>query len=223
LEILRPGGEIFEDLGKSRKLSIDNMCYTLQSVAQMQLEHPLRPTLWRTCRILANRTRLRAIGLLIHQPDQTVSGLAEQLNLSVAAASQYLRALESRGLLVARRIGRYVKYRLPPASTASPAFGLVFVLKKTFRQRADPIESIFKLATAFTHPRRLQILQALHKKHHMLSQLQRVTRMSNRALYRHLKKLEARKLIVRRRGICEIKSPGKMDPVASELMRMIDR
>ncbi len=186
----------------------------------MQLEHPLRPTLWRTCRVLANRTRLRAIGLLVHQPDQTVSDLAERLNLSVAATSQYLRALESRGLLVARRIGRYVKYRLPPDSTASPASGLVLALKKTFRQRADPIESIFKLVTAFTHPRRLQILQALHNKHHMLSQLQRVTRMSNRALHRHLEKLESRKLIIRRRGNCEIKPLGGMDPLTSELMRM---
>ncbi len=68
----------------------------------------LRPTLWRTCRVLANRTRLKIYALLLRQPGQTVSAIAEQLKLPLPAASHYLRALEARGLLAVRRKGRNV-------------------------------------------------------------------------------------------------------------------
>ena len=57
-----------------------------------------QPTLWRTCRVLANRKRLQTLALLIRQPNQTVSAVAERMSLSMPAASQYLRALEARGL-----------------------------------------------------------------------------------------------------------------------------
>jgi hypothetical protein len=36
-----------------------------------------QPTLWRTCRVLANRKRLQTLALLIQQPNQTVSTVAE--------------------------------------------------------------------------------------------------------------------------------------------------
>ena len=52
----------------------------------------LQPTLWRTCRVLANRTRLQIFGLLRRQPNQTVSAVAQHLKLSLPVASQYSRA-----------------------------------------------------------------------------------------------------------------------------------
>ena len=76
-----------------------------------------QPTLWRTCRVLANRKRLQTLALLIRQPNQTVSAVADRISLSTPAASQYLRALEARGLLTCRRIGRRVEYR-PAAGTS---------------------------------------------------------------------------------------------------------
>jgi len=75
-----------------------------------------RPTLWRTCRVLANRTRLRIFRRLAQQPGQTVSDVARRLRLSLPVTSQYLRALEARGLLSARRVGLRVTYRPSAAS-----------------------------------------------------------------------------------------------------------
>src|SRR5437870_8771631 len=79
-----------------------------------------QPTLWRTWRVLANRKRLQTLALLIRQPNQTVSAVAERIGLSTPAASQYLRALEARGLLTCRRVGRRVEYR-PSAGTSDGA------------------------------------------------------------------------------------------------------
>ena len=112
-----------------------------------------QPTLWRTCRVLANRKRLQILALLIRQPNQTVSAVAERMSLSMPAASQYLRALEARGLLISRRVGRRVEYRPSPGTREGAAEEIVKALRVAFRQRVRPIEAIFKLATGFTHPR----------------------------------------------------------------------
>jgi hypothetical protein len=58
----------------------------------------LQPTLWRTCRVLANRNRLQLLELLIEEPSQTVSLLAKRLRLSAK--------LEARGF-VTQKAGRY--------------------------------------------------------------------------------------------------------------------
>jgi DNA-binding transcriptional ArsR family regulator len=120
-----------------------------------------QPTLWRTCRVLANRKRLQTLALLIRQPNQTVSAVAERMSLSVPTASQYLRALEARGLLTCRRAGRRVEYRPSAGMSEGAAEEMVKALRLVFRRRAQPIEAIFKLATGFTHPRRVEVFRAL--------------------------------------------------------------
>ena len=151
-----------------------------------------QPTLWRTCRVLANRKRLQTLALLIRQPNQTVSTVAERMSLSVPTASQYLRALEARGLLTCRRVGRRVEYR-PSAETSEGAGQeIVKALRLVFRRKAQPIEATFKVATGFTHPRRIKVFRALTKGPDSFANLQAVTDMPARALSRHLAKLEAR-------------------------------
>ena len=152
----------------------------------------LQPTLWRTCRVLANRKRLQILALLIRQPNQTVVTVGRQMNLSVPAASQYLRALEARGLLTCRRVGLRVEYRVPATATGTAAAEIVTALQLAFRRRAQPIETLFKLATAFTHPRRIEVFRAVRCGADSFGKLQMATRISARALSRHLAKLEAR-------------------------------
>ena len=65
----------------------------------MDVSARLRPTLWRTCRVLANPTRLKMFSLLLQQPGQTVSAVAEHLSQPLSLTSEYLRALEARGFL----------------------------------------------------------------------------------------------------------------------------
>ena len=151
-----------------------------------------QPTLWRTCRVLANRKRLQTLAHLIRQPNQTVSAVAERMSLSMPAASQYLRALEARGLLTCRRVGRRVEYQLSAGTSAGASEEIVKALRLVFRRRAQPIEAIFKLTTGFTHPRRVEVFCALTNGADSFAKLQAATRMPARALSRHLAKLEAR-------------------------------
>ncbi|MBM3883975.1 MAG: helix-turn-helix domain-containing protein [Verrucomicrobia bacterium] len=69
---------------------------------------PLRPTLWRAGRVLAHRTRLRLLQLLIECQDQTVCVLARHMRRPVSAVSANLRALEARGLLRVPSAGPWV-------------------------------------------------------------------------------------------------------------------
>jgi DNA-binding transcriptional ArsR family regulator len=151
-----------------------------------------QPTLWRTCRVLANRKRLQILAFLIRQPNQTVSAVAERMSLSVPAASQYLRALEARGLLTCRRVGRRVEYQPSAGTSEGAAQEIVKALRLVFRRETQPIEAIFKLATAFTHPRRIDVFRALTNGGDSLAKLQAATHIPKRALSRHLAKLEAR-------------------------------
>jgi DNA-binding transcriptional ArsR family regulator len=167
---------------------------TLQSVIVMgPAKSPSRqPTLWRTCRVLANRKRLQILALLIRQPGQTVSSVARQMGLSLPAASQYLRALEARGLLTGRQVSLRVEYRPAGATTEGIAGKILPALRLAFHPRTQPIETLFKLATAFTHPRRIEVYRAVKNGADSFVRVQAATHISARALSRHLAKLEAR-------------------------------
>ena len=173
--------------------------HTLQSVL-MTTSHPLQPTLWRTCRALANRTRLRMFGLLMKEPGLTVSAVSQRLDLALPVASQYLRALEARGLVTARRSGRWVHYQLPRADAERPVGELVASIRLVFQRDARPEEKLFKLATAFTHPRRIEVFRALQHHTWNFGQLKAATRLSAWSLRRHLGKLERRGFVRQQRN-----------------------
>jgi len=159
-----------------------------------------KPTLWRTCRVLANRKRLQILQCLSREPDQTVSETALRLKLPMPVASQYLRALEARGLLSAHRMGSRVKYSISAAQPSSAMRPLVGALRLAFQHEAEPIERIFKLATAFTHPRRVAVFHALKGSPQAPDQLRALVRIPYIALWRHLAKLEARGFVAARAG-----------------------
>lgn len=164
----------------------------------MQADPSLQPTLWRTCRVIANHARLKMFGLLLQDPGLTVAAIARHLRRPLSMTSEYLRAMEARGLLSARRTGRWVEYRPNPATSRNFISGLVVALREAFQREPEPVETIFRLATAFTHPRRIEIFRALQTEPRTVRQLQAVTRIPGWALRRHLKKLETRGFV--RRG-----------------------
>jgi len=192
------------------------MEHTLQSVFIMN-DQPLQPTLWRTCRVLANRTRLRMLSLLFREPGLTVSRVAQRVEAELPVASQYLRALESRGLLMARRRGRWVYYQPPTARAGGFAAPLVAALRLQFRRDSQSEEPIFKLATAFTHPRRIEIFRALGSGAQTFKRLQGATSVSGWTLRRHLNKLERRGFAVRDGDLYKARLPG--GPAARVLAR----
>jgi predicted ArsR family transcriptional regulator len=152
----------------------------------------MQPTLWRTCRVLANHTRLRLVAQLVRKQPQSVSELANECSLTLPVASQSLRALEARGLLRVNRIRRRVEYRLPIRSEAGSLAELIAALQVALRSEPVPIAMILKLATAFTHPTRIQIHRALQSGPKTELQIQASVHLSPLALWRHLRKLTVR-------------------------------
>lgn len=153
---------------------------------------PVQPTLWRTCRVLANTTRLRIFAQLVRQQPQSVSQLADRVSLTLPVASQSLRALESRGLLKVKRIRLRVEYRIPSTAEAVALANLITALKTALRVEPLPTARIIKLATAFTHPSRIHIYRCLNDGPKTQVQIQSAIPISAPALSRHLGKLIAR-------------------------------
>lgn len=157
----------------------------------------LQPTLWRTCRVLANKTRLRIIRELYKHPNQMVSDIAHRLNLSLSLTSQSLRALNARGLILARRTGRFVYYR-PSANQSIPYSVLLLkAILKTFANDKNPEQNIFQYSTAFTHPRRILIIKTLGKIPMLQEEIAFETNIPISAVGRHLRKLVVRGFIKR--------------------------
>jgi DNA-binding transcriptional ArsR family regulator len=179
---------------------------------------PLNPTLWRTCRVLANRVRLRLLGELLRQGELPVSAAAEAAGVSVVLASQALRALGARGLLAARREGRWVFYRPAADPSVGGAAELLQALTQAFARRGRAGEGIFRQATAFTHPRRVQIARALAAGDLAPAALARRTGISRFALRRHLAKLARRRVVARTAGAWRLARPR--GPVATVLLRL---
>jgi DNA-binding transcriptional ArsR family regulator len=175
-----------------------------------------QPTLWRTCRVLANRTRLKIFALLSHDAPQTVSSVALRLNLALPVASQSLRAMEARGLLSLRRVKRRVEYRVK--SRSDGGHELVKPLRSALRREAGAVELVFRLCTAFTHPRRIEVFWALKSGPRTVGELHATLRISAMALRRHLRKLESRGFVRCRLGSYSALLPA--DPLGGTLARL---
>jgi DNA-binding transcriptional ArsR family regulator len=155
-----------------------------------------RPTLWRTCRALANTRRLQILQYVVQHPGVTVSHVAENQPIALPTASVYLRAMNARGLLKADRDGREVYYRAKPDRTLPEAARILAAVVKTLESRdPDPLGTVYHLATAFTHPRRIHIVRTLRGQALTPRELGSATAIPKSALLRHLGKLSDRGFI----------------------------
>lgn len=180
--------------------------------------HALRPTLWRTCRVLANRQRLRLLLLLLRGRGMRVSALAEEAGMPVPVCSHYLRMLNARGLLTARRQGRYVSYRALPDTSQPEAVALLEAVRLSARATASPAAAIYRLATAFTHPTRVAIVRLAAQGPVDERRAAAAAHCSRRAVHRHLDKLVSRRLLHRRRRGYGLARPR--DALARALIRL---
>src|SRR5688572_23599470 len=176
-----------------------------------------RVPLWRICRVLANRPRLKLFGLLIRRPGLRVSDLARATKLSRPAASQYLRALEACGLVVARRIHRSVVYELSGRNADATARALIRPLMIRLGTDKTSIESTFKLATTFANPGRIDVFRRLSTGPKPLAELKAATGCGGRTLRRHLAKLETRGFVCRAPNVKMYQSVRPLDEFARAL------
>lgn len=180
----------------------------------------LHPTLWRTCRVLAGRTRLALLRAVVDSPDQTVTGLAAQLNLSLPRASQELRRLQSRGLIQAGRSKMNVLYRPVPDRLVSTAAPLLQTMQEIFRDfPPTDDDAAIRIAKAFSHVRRLVILRRLLPGPATTLALEETSGMSRDALNRHLLTLGAAGLIQRDGKKIRILEPSH--PLARSLLGIL--
>ncbi len=154
------------------------------------------PTVWRTCRVLANAGRIRCLKAVLERPSSTVGEIARRARTAEAVASEYLRALQARGLIRAERESRWVRYAPDPDPLVKGSRRLLVALRRALLAEGRSEEEIIRSLTAFTHPRRLDILWCLLRDGQAsFERLCARTRISQPALSRHLSKLEARGMI----------------------------
>ncbi len=167
----------------------------------------LRPTLWRTCRVIACETRLQLLWLLFENEERCVSDLAASVGVSPQNASVQLRTLSSRGLISPHRKNLKVFYRPEVNDDVSHAGTILKALRKCAEDGMSH-EVIIRQATALTHLRRIILVRALDGKHQKFEELQAATGISPTALSQHLAKLEARGFVKNRYGEYRLTHPG---------------
>ncbi|MEI8242391.1 MAG: helix-turn-helix domain-containing protein [bacterium] len=144
--------------------------------------------------MLANPVRLRVLRHVADQGETNVSEAARVCHLPLSSTTAALRALQARGLLGVRREGLFVVYVARADDSVEHAPAILSAVQKAFRRR-DSMEEIVRAATAFTHVRRILIVQALSAKPLDAATLSVVCGISRPALYRHLDKLVRRGVV----------------------------
>lgn len=154
------------------------------------------PTLWRTCRVLANERRIACLKAVLVKPGGVVGEIAADAHMGEDKASLGLRALQARGLILARRESRWVRYFPEPDPLVPAAASILAGIRHALLCDKLPSHRVLHCVTAFTHPRRVAIIKCLQRQGPVsFDQLAKASRMSPTALYRHLNKLERRQLV----------------------------
>lgn len=180
--------------------------------------HKLEPTLWRTCRVLANEKRLALLFELFARKECCVIELAKAVDISESKASLHLRALSARGLIYQRRRNMLLLCS-PKANEGIDAAPLLLnALKMCCRENLS-IQTLKKQATAFTHARRIEIMQTICRQGSTKDQLHEQTGISFSALTRHLKKLAVRGFILPGRNLYHRAIPP--DPLSRTLFKIV--
>lgn len=156
----------------------------------------LHPTLWRTCRVLANPVRLRVLKVVARKiQGANVSAVQRLCHLPQSSTSHHLRLLQSRGLLTAKPVSRFLFYSPKTDQTVGNADPVLAAVSAALERNESPVE-ISGILKGLTHVRRIAILRALHRASVSPEDLVRTCQISLPAVYRHLAKLEERGLVV---------------------------
>ncbi len=182
--------------------------------------HSLNPTLWRTCRVLANMKRIELLYTLFEHPDLCVFELAEATDIRPEHASLHLRALSARGLIRQTRRKMRLICRAEANHELDAPPPLLHAIKQCHSQ-GMAAEKVIRQSTAFTHARRIEIIRAIPESGLVMDALQQQTHISYPALKRHLKKLEARGFVVVGRNFVQRAIPP--DPLSQALLQIIRR
>jgi DNA-binding transcriptional ArsR family regulator len=164
------------------------------------MEKPLKPTLWRTARALANSDRLNLMYLVsTAKGTKGVVELAAEANLPVPTASIYLRTLNARGLISVVRSGPYVYYGTGSDRSLPVAMSIQESFRRLFARKSMPTGwtgNLLPLLRAYSNPRRESILRLLRNFQPMrYSELRKLSGLCETSFLRHLDILTAARIV----------------------------
>ena len=119
--------------------------------------------IWKTCRILANESRLRILRRLMRGAELCVTDIADAEKITPVVASQHLRMLHELGILKQTRKSKWTFYSIDDTPEPLLILKIHKPLEKELVRKQDQIQELIKLMTAFTHPRRVEIIRQLAK------------------------------------------------------------
>lgn len=154
--------------------------------------HSLNPTLWRTCKMLTGKTRIRLLRELYRDPGKHVSALGTCVGIRHAAASQELRRIQSRGFLQSARRGTYVYYRMvadPQVSSAAPLLKAIQASLSSFPPEQD--ERMRIIAAGLSHERRIRMVRGLLHSPRTITPFRIAVRIPDHSFRVHLQTLMA--------------------------------
>ena len=167
----------------------------------------LAPTLWRTCRVLACDRRLKILAVVLAKGPVCVKDVARACRMPVNTATQYLRALQARGLLAAQRQSRWVYYVPRADLSVQHADHMLMAMRKAM-DAGESQANMVAMLTAYTHPRRISIVRRLTAGPARVEQLAQDTDISLPACYRHLEKLKNRAVVeIDKEDHCRLAQP----------------
>lgn len=132
----------------------------------------------------------------MHDVEMCVQEVAEAETVSEVVASQHLRLLLEHGFLESISKSKWVFYSTAPANKTYSEFLLTPLTKELLVSKTKRTELIHHF-TAFTHPRRIDIVKTLLTGNRQFEQLVCECDISAQALYRHLEKLITRNFIAK--------------------------
>ena len=171
--------------------------------------YKLRPTLWRTCRVISHETRLQLLWEIFKGNDLCVVELALQVGTSRQNASTQLRALAARGLIRPVHGKLNIVYHPEANSELEHVEKLLNALRQSVESGMS-FETVIHQTTAFTHLRRILIVRVLSTSAKTFGALMDETGIAPPALARHVKKLEMRCFIKKRGKLYDLARPRNL-------------
>lgn len=183
------------------------------------------PTVWRTCRALMNERRLACLSVVLKSPGLSVGVIAAESGLPENQASINLRALQARGLIVARRDGVHIRYFPEPDPLVNHAATVLEAVRRELKNGAGhKAGRLMGTLRAFTHARRLTILKCLTlRAEATCEEIVSRARISQPAVWRHMETLRSAGLVsVTRNGVWKLVARRNLSLVARTLLDVIE-
>ena len=122
----------------------------------------LTPTLWKTCRVVANPVRLRILRILMKKKVLTVMDMVQMMDMPKGTISLYLKELQARGLIHAKRKSVNVFYEFKSDPIVPQAAKIMDIVTALFRGKGSD-KDIIALFSALRTSNAVKMLAYLLK------------------------------------------------------------